>query len=310
MKQIDYINALKGIAILGVVFAHIIAWSYNDFHAFYTNFSQSWLFKFIYSFHMPLFFFISGFLAYRSYSKSSAFTILKRRTFQLLIPYICSTLFVEIILNQEMNYWFLIALYVMYLVTSFSQKFKVCPLILYFIIYGTSIIFPILNNIPYLFLPSFKTHYISFLLGFYICKYPQTLIWLRHHIYPYALIVFLILFIAPNFIKELENVLNLINGRVLLLYNFIKSTFAIIFLFFYFEENKENIPKYNWLTKIGQQTLIIYIIHVLFKYTIPLIGDYIDPYIQYPVIVQIIYATIISIILIQISIIIGQIFNS
>lgn len=198
MKHLEYIDGLKGFAIFLVVFAHVIAWSYRDLDSFQTDMKVSWLFWIIYSFHMPLFFFISGYLAYLSFTRSSPFQIIKRRTLQLLLPYIAATLFVEFILQQTMNYWFLIALYWMYCVTAISQKIRWAhPLVLYVLIYGTTIIFPSLNDLEYLFIPSFKTHYISFLLGFYLCKYSKVCDFLRERFFPYSLLCFIFLFMLP-----------------------------------------------------------------------------------------------------------------
>lgn len=52
--RISYIDQLKGIAILLVVLGHVIG---------YNNCEDSFLWRFIYSFHMPLFMFISGYVA-------------------------------------------------------------------------------------------------------------------------------------------------------------------------------------------------------------------------------------------------------
>lgn len=51
------LDALKGFAILLVVLGHSIQWHVKDF-------DNNILFRIIYSFHMPLFMFISGYLAF------------------------------------------------------------------------------------------------------------------------------------------------------------------------------------------------------------------------------------------------------
>ena len=71
MKHLEYIDGLKGFAIFLVVFAHVIAWSYGDLDTFQTNIRASWLFWVVYSFHMPLFFAVSGYLAYRSFEHTT-----------------------------------------------------------------------------------------------------------------------------------------------------------------------------------------------------------------------------------------------
>ena len=169
MKHLEYIDGLKGFAIFLVVFAHVIAWSYGDLDTFQTNIRASWLFWIVYSFHMPLFFVVSGYLAYRSFEHTTPWKMIKKRTIQLLLPYVAIELFVNFVLQQTMNYWFLIALYWMYVVTSVSQKVKLAyPVLLYVLIYGITILFPKLSEIDYLFITSFKDHYLSFLIGFYL----------------------------------------------------------------------------------------------------------------------------------------------
>lgn len=71
----DWIDSLKGISIILVVIAHL-------------NFVSSELNQYIYSFHMPLFFFISGYLfdAEKYIKKGKAF--LERKFYSLIIPYL------------------------------------------------------------------------------------------------------------------------------------------------------------------------------------------------------------------------------
>jgi fucose 4-O-acetylase-like acetyltransferase len=59
MERIKIIDSLKGYAIILVLFGHVIVFSDP------TGYALSWLFTFIYSFHMPLFLFLSGYLVYQ-----------------------------------------------------------------------------------------------------------------------------------------------------------------------------------------------------------------------------------------------------
>lgn len=56
MARIELIDSLKGYAIVLVLLGHVIVFSNPR------EFSQSWLFIFIYAFHIPLFLFLSGYL--------------------------------------------------------------------------------------------------------------------------------------------------------------------------------------------------------------------------------------------------------
>lgn len=310
MKHLEYIDGLKGFAIFLVVFAHVIAWSYDDLDAFQTNMKESWLFWMIYSFHMPLFFFISGYLAYLSFSRSSPFQIVKKRTLQLLLPYIAATFFVDFILQQTMNYWFLIALYWMYCVTAISQKIRWAhPLLLYVLIYGITIVFPSLNELEYLFIPSFKFHYVSFLLGFYLCKYPMVCDFLRNRFFPYSFFCFIFLFMLPLWASNFNAFLQMGGGKMDMIFRFMKSTCGVVCFYYLFELEWKNMPFASWFAKIGRDSLIIYIIHVLFKYAIPPLGKSLEVYMDYPVLVQMAYALPISILLIYVSLYTKVIFS-
>ena len=62
--HIDYLDTLKGIAIILMLVGHCLAWNYEDFLTIIFNEKRSDMFWWhvIYSFHMPLFFWISGYL--------------------------------------------------------------------------------------------------------------------------------------------------------------------------------------------------------------------------------------------------------
>ena len=74
IKRLGYIDCLKGFAIFLVVLGHVVQ-NYN--------LMDSWIFRIIYSFHMPLFMFMSGYVCFRKYD----WTIIKKRGIQLLIPF-------------------------------------------------------------------------------------------------------------------------------------------------------------------------------------------------------------------------------
>lgn len=83
-KIIEWIEIARGIGILLVVFGHAIADIVPDNKIFHA------IFVFIYSFHMPLFFFISGYVganALEQYKLSDKIQFWKRRFKRLIIPY-------------------------------------------------------------------------------------------------------------------------------------------------------------------------------------------------------------------------------
>ena len=77
-----YINIVKGVAIFLMLWGHCIQYcALNDF-----DFFENPVFKFIYSFHMPLFMLISGYLFAFSCKKRELRTLLIHRTQGMLQP--------------------------------------------------------------------------------------------------------------------------------------------------------------------------------------------------------------------------------
>lgn len=117
------IDCLRGYAILLVVVGHAIQTVYGEVIG-----NQKLIFLVIYSFHMPLFFSISGYLAYRG---EKNLKWLKRRLTGLLIPFVSWTLIYAIIsgtlhslgdlviylqdsfIYPHKSLWFLLVLFVM-----------------------------------------------------------------------------------------------------------------------------------------------------------------------------------------------------
>ena len=78
-KRIEYLDQIKGFAIFLMVFAHIIAWSYDDWRLVmhpvdnkqcFINAGLIW--HFVYAFHMALFFMVSGYLTYKPIQRADS----------------------------------------------------------------------------------------------------------------------------------------------------------------------------------------------------------------------------------------------
>ena len=81
-KRNESIDIAKGIGILLVILGHTMS-PVMEGHRLI-----EWLYRVIYTFHMPLFFFVSGFVASKLVTKPlKKFTLLKQRTVRLMIPY-------------------------------------------------------------------------------------------------------------------------------------------------------------------------------------------------------------------------------
>lgn len=129
----EYIDIVKGFGILLVVVGHCVQYgagqAFFDQRAFYGN----TLFKFIYSFHMPLFMLISGYL-FGYAMKRPAKDIIWKKTKGILIPLVAfQTTFLLICHDHSMPLsvvpytylhalWFLRALFLFYMVVLFINR--------------------------------------------------------------------------------------------------------------------------------------------------------------------------------------------
>ena len=122
-KRIEYIDALRGMTMILVVFSHV-EMSTFDFN------TPTFVNDLFISFRMPLFFFISGFIAYKAnieWSKQTWWQMSRKKLLVQLIPTFIFGLihayayqgvdFREFIINDhKLGYWFTIALLEIFLI--------------------------------------------------------------------------------------------------------------------------------------------------------------------------------------------------
>lgn len=194
MERINYIDSLRGFAILLVVVGHLIQFN-NSF------FLDSRLFNIIYSFHMPLFFFISGCARALHRDKQINLKTLSIRVLNrfcaLIIPSVVWSSIVPLFFlkvtdlswHLTFGYWFLNALFVvslfwecfLYFDTKKSQKW---------ILYGLGLLVILLLFI--LGIKRIPIFYLSmFVFGFYFQR-SQWINKINRHIYGILLLFFLI----------------------------------------------------------------------------------------------------------------------
>lgn len=97
-KRLNYIDQLKGFAILLVVAGHVL-----EFCLYKNNFS--FLHDMIYSFHMPLFAFLSG-LVFTSLSDYKLVgRKLVRQSYRLLIPFLTMGFLYSYTIRKGEDFW-------------------------------------------------------------------------------------------------------------------------------------------------------------------------------------------------------------
>ncbi|WP_243347472.1 acyltransferase family protein [Parabacteroides sp. FAFU027] len=211
MKQRnELIDVIKGFAILLVVLGHAVQYNVKAF-------DQHILFRVIYSFHMPLFMFISGFVACGTFDGS--FQVLRKRFNSLIIPFF-SWLAITDLLGLLFNYlhyqdpiisyhspiavilspsngglWFLWILFQNYLILFLALRIKFireewCILLLGILIFVLSEYFrkiPVIHG-----LRNSGWYLIFFSLGYMLNRYKeQTLPFLRKT-FPLILLLFVL----------------------------------------------------------------------------------------------------------------------
>lgn len=144
--RVGWIDYAKGIAIIAVVFGHVLVSIYNAGIGF-SEAIHNFLFDFIWSFHMPVFFFLSGLFVSKSLEKSGNYGFVLNKFKTLIYPYLVWSLLqggVQSILSGYINtritvfdlmailyrplpnthFWFLYALAVMFLIYVIIETVK------------------------------------------------------------------------------------------------------------------------------------------------------------------------------------------
>lgn len=128
-SRIQYIDALKGFLIILVPASHIILFYYPDGDKDHLN-------RFIMSFYMPLFMFISGYFCYRPNKMLDAKKAISQRFTKLIPPFILWSFVItpalwtwnvakllEKLLYPDRGLWFLWVLFVLYVIFVLLSKF-------------------------------------------------------------------------------------------------------------------------------------------------------------------------------------------
>ena len=269
IKRESYVDTVKVFAILSVVLGHI----------------ASPFGKFIFSWHMPLFFFLSGFFI-KIETKSSIFV--QKNFKRLIIPYFIFGFLGLIlgitkagILNRELSYFneFLGLFYYMdysYLKNHYGSVLWFLPTLFF----GRIIIFLLIKNVKNYFLIFlvlilliFTIIKINFLIPFGIDKAILSSLWIYvGYLYfnnkiqkksiTYALLMFCFLFLIFNKIPILDVAnKNLENPLINYIYS-LSFIFLIITIFREIYKKLNNFYKLNnFFMSWGQETMFIFIVH-------------------------------------------------
>jgi fucose 4-O-acetylase-like acetyltransferase len=281
-KRNHHIDALKGVAIILVVLGHSV--QVND-----ANFDNNLLFRIIYSFHMPMFMFLSGYILLAQLGHSFL-GYLKKNAIRLLVPFlvwyfvsyiiICfqkdvslATYFLDLARSPGRGLWFLWILFL-------NSTLLFCALKLacyknwqnrenYFVI--AAILLSMACSADFFALADVKQYFPYYAAGFFVRKYRDTLKDRKKIIYAVSMISFPILSLAwkrndfPMFYPALLQVLdNQHIARLLVsIYKYAVSFTGIAFCSFVLERIKQT-GLSCFLGWLGMFTLDIYVCHSYF----------------------------------------------
>jgi len=272
MLWVDY---AKAIGIILVVYGHVVAGVVNSGIPHPNKFFEI-SYSVVYSFHMPLFFFLSGLFFYPSFKKRGASGILSNKVDTILYPYILwfliQAVFVyafasytnhgvvgydlkNLLLSPPGHFWFLYALFSIFLLLSLIFKFlpeaAILPVfIASFLLYYFPIPIPDAPAFVYI-----ARNMVFFTFGMVLVRYAGFSFLYKKS----ALLILLLLFIALQYYFHYEMELTYKDRGLF------KSIMVFVSMMFIVALSCQLSVKPNkfWL-HIGGASMIIYLAHVIF----------------------------------------------
>ncbi len=279
-NRIEYVDWLRGFAILLVVMGHLLE---------YNGYQNCQLYGIIYSFHMPLFFCISGFVTIKSCrlnEKSRALDYvryIKKKFIAIMIPCIVWSLIVnplffskafdvntiflafeaQFITNK--GYWFLPCLFnLLVLFTIWKMimnRFKtnniaVNATVLAIILAGVIL----MSSID--FMRSVSSYFIPYFFGVMLGMFENLRVQVVENRYVYAVCFLLYCLMVGHYGNTSYEVVNKVLRLML-------GLLAIPVLFNIFEHVIFPVVIKSVLSTLGQNTLVIYLAHYIFVKSVP-----------------------------------------
>ncbi len=186
----DWVDYAKAIGIILVVYGHVARGLFNvgiDISEDLYQLADS----IVYSFHMPLFFFLSGLFFYHSFVKRGGFGLAFNKIDTIVYPYLLWSLLqggIEVIFSNytsgsvsildilkvwepRAQFWFLYALFFVFLSAIFvyscvSEKYTIIVLLLSGVLYITQTKFPYIQILAFI-----NDNFVFFVLGIVFVKY-------------------------------------------------------------------------------------------------------------------------------------------
>lgn len=218
-KYYPQMDMMKGIAILLMVMGHVIPWTLGEPTFLHRPIcavtqNEAWnsiLYKLIYSFHMPLLFFVSGFLFYKAFDNSKEYMkrLVGKRTARLLVPYITTGTLLYLA-RGHWGYWFLQDLFVLNILVGMllvitRRLNAISELAIYVVVYSLLIAFyrltPSLTKDTYgiVVFSNLYFYFPAFMLGLLSKKYSHVYEFIQKgYILLFSFIGYILLFVVKE----------------------------------------------------------------------------------------------------------------
>ena len=329
-NRFPFIDALRGLAIIIVVFGHVETYAFFNFEG---NTILGNLFK---SIQMPLFFFISGFVTYKANFQckdiNSFFILIYKKVLHLILPALTLGLiytylksdstFIDFISDAaKKGYWFTFALFEMFLVYYFivyiMGKFKKDGLWVLFFISVLAFILklpfkvsPTLDLIGnYTSLHFTLSHFQFFAVGLLVRKNldffeklldSKSISFIVMIIFSVCYYVLLQVYYSKGRVDILWKVIETLSETVI-------SYPALYILYNIFRRLSQTTNIFRLVEFIGKRTLDIYLLHYFFLPKLPMIGDFFRTIEPSTIVLECIITIPIALVIIGISLVVSEI---
>ena len=303
-NRVFLIDYLKGIAIFLVVWGHAIEYAPHDGYDFFIN----PVYIFIYSFHMPLFMFISGYLFLYSMKDKDFWNISKNKFLQLIVPLIiwsfiyyffrfvlgfydikdltllekAGLLFYRYITSFPYELWFLWAVFFCSIIMAACKTFFKNKIYSYIAVFIVLLLIPDTHNLHML-----KFTYPYFVLGYFYNKEKEHFQKYLKYFLAFSFVMFPILLMFWNrdyyvYITGMDLYVQNLGYKIfVILYRYLIGLVGIVFIVQIVKWTLK-LGKLNFITYMGRETMGIYIISsdiiMLIFSKIPLNVDNLDAY--------------------------------
>jgi len=274
----SWVDYAKAIGIILVVYGHVARGLFNagiDVPITFYQLTDS----IIYSFHMPLFFFLSGLFFYSSFSKKGPAKLINSKIDTIVYPYILWSIFqgsiesflatytngtvtinevLALLWSPRAQFWFLYALFICFLFITIIYTFTNKKITLFLLVIATSLYLHahflpdfLSSNLQFTFL---KRNLIFFVLGITFALYLK-IQWFDNI---YAVSILGLSFVGLQYLFHIVYDLSFVDHGYFLLLVSIVSILFIVSLCAWISKRENKL-----LIQVGYASMAIYLMHIL-----------------------------------------------